>query len=160
MGRTATRELEAADFLNKEHDGAVDFAQAAAVNLVAGGQIEPITEREWKDQAEAVAFMQEPLTIHIHTSSDKNAPPAAMAGVNGRTVWFRRGTTYKNVPRCFVESLLRSQSTTYRTQQVRDPNADEQMQTMRTTSMDYPFSVVHDPNPKGKRWLERVMREG
>ena len=79
MGRTATRELEAADFLNKEHDGAVDFAQAAAVNLVAGGQIEPITEREWKDQAEAVAFMQEPLTIHIHTSSDKNAPPAAMA---------------------------------------------------------------------------------
>lgn len=154
------RETEAADLLNNDYDGAVDFSQAASVNLVAGGQIEPITEREWKDQAEAIAFMQERLTITIHTTNDKNAPPAAYAGVNGQGVWFRRGTTYKNVPRCFVESLARSQSATYRTQQVRDPNADEQMQTMRTSSMDYPFAVLHDPNPKGKRWLERVMREG
>lgn len=156
----ARRELEAEAMVNHDYDGAVDFAQAAAVNLMVGGHIERVTEREWRDSEEAVRFMNEPLTIHIHTTQDKNAPPAVMAGVNGKQVWFRRGVDYKNVPRCFVEALARSQSATYRTQQVRDPNEDEQMKTMRTTSMDYPFSVLHDPNPKGKRWLERVMREG
>lgn len=161
MARAASREIHSPDYVDHSNDGAMDFSEVASYNTLSrGGHIEPITEREWKTAEEAMAFMEEPLTIEIHVSSDKNAPPAVPAGVQGKLVWFLRGTKIRNVPRKYVEVLARSQSTAYKTQQVRDPNADEQMQTLRSTSQDYSFSVLHDPNPKGRQWLERVTREG
>lgn len=155
-----SREMHSPDYLDNSDDGAVDFAHCSVSTLARGGIIESANEREFKNAAEMEAFMSEPLTISIHTSSDKNSPPAVFVGVNGQHVWFRRGSRIKNVPRRFVEVLARSQSTSYRTQQKRDPNEDEQMTTLRTTSQDYAFSVLHDPNPKGRQWLERVSREG
>lgn len=158
MARGQARELHSPDFVDDTDDGAVDFAHCMQGALTA--DIPVVSVREFQDAVEMEKFMSEPLTISIHTSSDKNAPPAVFVGVNGQQAWFRRGTRVKGVPRRMVEVMARSQSTTYRTQQVRNPNDDEQMQTLRTTSSDYGFSVIHDPNPKGAQWLARVTREG
>ena len=159
MARGAqNRELHSPDFTDHEDDGAVDFAHCTQGVML--GEITPVGAREFQTAAEMEAFLAEPMTISIHTSSDKNAPQAVFVGVNGQQVWFRRGSRVKNVPRRIVEVMARSQSTRYKTQQARNPNDDEQMQTLRTTSEDYGFSVISDPNPKGRQWLERVSREG
>ena len=140
----------------------VDFNACTVASLYRGDLAldAPRADRAWASDIEGEKFMAERLTIHVHTTGDKNAPPAVMVGVNGQQVWFKRGSRIKNVPRAFVEVMARSQSTTYRTTQVSDPSADEQMRTLRTTSADYAFSVLHDPNPKGSAWLARVTGEG
>lgn len=138
----------------------ISFEACASANYAFGAKIETITEREWKTQEEAEAFYNQRLDIEVNQTNDKNAPPFAEAGVNGHMVWFPRGVRINNVPRKFVEALARSQDTAYKTMQVRDPNADNQMKTLRTRATAYGFSVLRDPSPKGRAWLERVMREG
>jgi hypothetical protein len=27
------------------------------------------------------------------------------------------------------------------------------------TVLSYPFEILHDPNPKGREWLERILAE-
>lgn len=162
MARAAahsTDHLDTATEILSEPSG-ISFDQCASANYAFGAKVETITEREWKNQEEAEKFYNERLDIEVNQTNDKNAPPFAEAGVNGHMVWFPRGVRINGVPRKFVEALARSQETAYRTSQVRDPNADNQMQTTRTRATCYGFSVLRDPNPKGRVWLERVMREG
>jgi hypothetical protein len=138
----------------------ISFEACASANYAFGAKIETITEREWKTAEEAEAFYNERLDIEVHQTNDKNAPLFAEAGVNGHMVWFPRNTRINGVPRKFVEAMARSQDVTYRTQQVSNPSADDQMKTMRSRASCYGFSVLRDPNPRGRVWLERVMREG
>ncbi len=155
----STDHLDTATEILQEPSG-VSFESCASANYAFGSKIEPITEREWKNAEEAEKFYNERLDIEVNQTNDKNAPPFAEAGVNGHMVWFPRGVRINGVPRKFVEALARSQDTTFKTQQVRDPNADNQMQTLRNRATCYGFSVLRDPNPRGRAWLERVMREG
>lgn len=138
----------------------VTFESCASANYAYGSKVEPITEREWKTAEEAERFYNERLDIEVHQTNDKNAPLFAEAGVNGHMVWFPRGVAVRGVPRKFVESLARSQDRTYKTMQVSNPNADDQMRTTTSKASCYGFSVLRDPNPRGRSWLERVMREG
>lgn len=165
MAKGRNNEVHAPDFVDQAQDGEVDFDTAHIATLQGAVALsDPGAEREWGkagDLAAAEAFMAERLTIEVHTSTDPNASPLAPVGVNGRLVWFQRGRRYKNVPRAYVEILARSQSRRFqKSEQVANPMADVQMITRRVTSHDYPFSVQYDPNPKGKAWLERVIREG
>lgn len=161
------KELHAPDFVDAGAANEIDF-ETAHINTLQGAVIVPgaeAAEREWgkaNDMAAAEKFMQDKLTLEVHTSTDPNAPPLAPVGVNGRLVWFVRGMRYKNVPRCYVEILARSQSRRFqKSEQVRDPSADVQMRTMSRQAHDYPFSVSHDPaGARGQQWLERVIREG
>jgi hypothetical protein len=143
-----------------ERTPGITFESCASANYAFGSKVEVVSEREWKTQEEAERFYNERLDIEVHQTTDKNAPLFAEAGVNGHMVWFPRGVRVNGVPRKFVEALARSQITAYKTQQVRNPNADDQMHTSRNTAACYGFSVIRDQNPRGRTWLERVSREG
>ena len=136
------------------------FDQCASANYAFGSKLEVMTEREWKNAEEGEKFYNERLDIEINHTSDRNAPPFAEVGINGHMVWFPRGERINNVPRRFVEALARSQDHQYRTAHERNPDVDSQMKTLRTKTTCYGFSVLRDPNPRGRAWLERVMREG
>lgn len=104
-------------------------------------------------------FMEEELTIVIHKSTDKNALEKVPVGVNGETAWLPRDVRIR-LPRKFVERLARAQEATYRTHDNPDPRMDEGKIVRRTNGQVFPFAVLHDPNPRGPAWLDRISREG
>lgn len=152
------RQSESTDYLNPELEGVIDFS-----SLATGGQtVQPVTEREFAMNQEGKmayeAFMQEPLVIVIHATSNPNEPEVCEVGLNGVTVNVPRDRPVR-LPRAFVENIARSQTRTYSQRDVRDPMATEGKMTKRHTGTDYAFRVIHDPNPKGGAWLRRVMHE-
>jgi hypothetical protein len=153
----ARKELEAADFLNTGIAGVVDF-----MSMGAGIGVQVVTEREFKSTPEGnveyEAFMRQPIVIRISRTGDKNEPAYAFVGDNGVSVWIPREKPVR-LPRCFVETLARSQERHYRQERNPDPNADEGMTTRRSGSASYPFAVLHDPDPRGRAWLQRVTHE-
>lgn len=152
------REIESADFLpNLDNNEQVLDYRNLKVTLVAL-PITPVGEREFKDAIEAEAFMQDQIVIRIHPTGDVNAPPVVPVGCNGEVVWLPRGRPVR-IPRKFIESLTRFE-TGYSTQRAMDPNADEGMVQRTRANQPYPFTVILDNHPKGRAWLERVMRGG
>lgn len=152
------REIESADYLpNLDNNEQVLDYRNLKVTLVAM-PVTPVGEREFKDVVEAEAFMQDQIVIRIHPTGDVNAPPVVPVGCNGEVVWLPRGRPV-SIPRKFIESLARYE-TGYATQRAMDPNADEGMVQRTRANQPYPFTVVRDNHPKGRAWLERVMRGG
>ncbi len=124
--------------------------------------IEPVGPqgfREFETEMQYEQFMREPVVIRIHATRDKNEPPKVFVGVNGDTRWLLRDTNYR-IPRFLVEALAKAQEMSFKTEENPDPRVDNAMTLLRTTAMSYSFSVLHDPNPHGRRWLERVTRQG
>lgn len=161
MPRGIPNAAHSSDYVSDGLQGVVDWKQ---IRSSGGGlnHLEVISknDREFGDDEVAyAAFMEEPVVIEVHDSADKNAPPAVFVAVNGEGVWLKRRTKIR-IPRKFAEVLARSQSMAIKTMQTSDPESVDAMRTMRTTSQDYAFSVLHDPNPRGRAWLERVTREG
>lgn len=106
------------------------------------------------------AFYNEKVRVLVHQSADQNnVEPIPMVSVNGRTQFFVRGQPTW-VKRKYVAALARAKKTAYR-QQVRvDEVTGHVVQRMvPSTAVAYPFSVVDDPNPNGRQWLEKVLAE-
>lgn len=167
MPRGIPRERHSEDFLNAEVNTADVFADEDVLDYTTPGAlihnlasiITPVSEREFTDAVEYEKFMQDHLVIVIQRTSERYEAPTVMVGDNGRQAWLPRGRKIK-VPRYFVESLAHSQTRNYATEVDPDPNATYGMRVRRFGGLSYPFTVLHDPNPRGERWLRRVMREG
>lgn len=145
---------DSTELLTGENDGVMDWS-----HLTTGSQpIEVVDRREVKQEA-MEAFMNEPLVIQIHSTTDEREPAVAEIGVNGQRIAIPREVKVR-IPRKFVEVLARSQPVAWRTVNVPDPTAMIGTVPKRTTGQSFPFSVLHDPSPLGRRWLERVMAEG
>ncbi len=155
--------------------------------LIAGGPdiIEAPADIDMRKLAEDEAFMHEGLTIRIMEDNDANSSkaveisvqtggitgpmgpkthefPEGTPGVGGRggklyKYVFERGRTYQNIPRFIFEALAHAKMSTMR--QV--PHPTRPMEMMSTTShrYSYNFECMHDPNPKGQAWRERVLRD-
>ena len=152
-------ETMSTDFVTNEMDGAIDFETLRLNGLRAAQHIEPVTEREFKDVEDIAAFMNDPLSIIVHDTNDKNAPPYVEVAVNGEYVCLPRNRPVRNIPRRFVERLARSMSHSIRTSLHPDHNRDDGYQVIRRSAHDYAFSVLEDPSPRGRQWLQRVTRE-
>lgn len=126
----------------------------------SGASIEPVYDYHGlKDIVEYEKFMQEPLVIQLHTSNDPNAYPWVPLGINGEEKWIPRGIPVR-LRRKFVERLAQAQSTTYKTVENADKASDSGFVERRTTGHDFPFDVIHDPNKLGRRWLQRMQKQG
>lgn len=153
-----TREIESTDYLpNLPQDEVPMSYKNLKITLVAMPVV-PVDEREFKTTVEMEAFMQEEIVIRIHPTGDKSAPPVVPLGCNGEQVWLPRGKAV-SIPRKFVESLT-AYEVSFSTERARDPNSDEGMVQRTAANQPYPFTVIRDTNPKGRAWLERVMRGG
>lgn len=121
-------------------------------------QIETVSSSvDYGKLASEEAFMNESVTIEIHTTTDENQPPQVVVNVNGvNTVFFRGVPTVTK--RKFVEVLARMKETKY-TERVTNPMDPSSIEHIPRTVMVYPFSVLEDRNPKGRAWLNHVMAE-
>jgi hypothetical protein len=107
--------------------------------------------------ASSEVFMNEQVTIMVHSTTDENQPPQVIVNCNGMNQPIIRGypTTIK---RKYVEILARMKETKY-SQVTRNPAAPDQIDMVARHGLSYPFDLVEDKNPRGRAWLTNVMAE-
>lgn len=105
-----------------------------------------------------LAFAAEPVTVYIHESSDEKDEQVFVLHNGMRKEIFRRGET-KTVPRFFVNTLLAAKKTTYTQKRVRDADGVMHDVQQPRTTLTYPFSIQHDPNPKGRDWYRYMLQQ-
>lgn len=122
-----------------------------------------------KEQAEAIKFSMEPVTIYIHPQSGELAPKVVDCWVNGKGAekiengrWVQYGALpvgYKIITRrMYVEVLASSKRTSWRTRVDKTNPDDVKNFADPTTSLNASFSVLHDANEKlGPEWLRRIL---
>lgn len=121
--------------------------------------VDPVSlNKDLKEIVDDEKFAEEVLTVYLFPTTDANAPPYAIVSVNGERAVIPRSRPCK-VKRKVVEVLARMKETRY-SQQESAPGMEQTMDSLRGhTALVYPFSVSHDPNPRGAAWLENILME-
>lgn len=124
-----------------------------------------------KEHMAKLAFNEEPVTIIIEENSRSDNPethvPVSVQGkeaeifTNGQ--WVSIGWLPVNqaltTKRKYVEVLLRSKSDAIRTMHD-DANIERPRNTVRrSTSSNYPVTILEDNNPLGREWVASIRRE-
>ena len=118
-----------------------------------------VMEQPYDDEKMAMlAFMDEPITIRIAQSTDKNAEQCFEINVNNDLQFFRRGET-KTVKRYIVDRLMRLKVTRYEQREVINPEGIREYLHIPVTGLKYDFSIIRDDNPLGKSWERAVLAE-
>lgn len=154
----AIKERESTDYLPNLDDGEQPLSYKNFRMKAVDQPIATVGDREFKNTVEMEAFLQEEVMLRIHPTNDVNAPPFVPVGCNGDQVWLPRGKAI-SIPRKFIESLARYEAA-LTTEQQQDPNADNGYLQRTRASQPYPFAIIQDRHPKGRAWLERIMRGG
>ncbi len=113
---------------------------------------------QFKEKAEELKFMEEPVEVMIHQTSEKDADMVFDIQVNGRPQIFVRGQTYL-VRRKFVEGLARAKPVHYVNEQYTQKDGTFGVRYPSRRGLRYPFTVTEDVNPKGKGWLKAILAQ-
>lgn len=123
------------------------------------GVIEKVSEQPFDSEKMAMlAFMNEPVTIRVATSTDRNAEQCFELNINGRAEFFRRGET-KTVKRFFVDRLMRLKVTVFGQESVINKEGIKSYIYPSSTGLKYDFAIVRDDNPLGASWEKAVLAE-
>ncbi len=149
------------DLFKKETDVHHDFmGHGQSIPSQELGQdtrgIDPVAANDLVPQAELESFMNQILTIYIHPSSNKEENPVLIPSVNGVNQPVIRGQSSK-VKRKFVEALARNRHTGY--EQKIDALNPENYTMIPCMVVKDPFTVQHDPSPRGPEWLRQILCE-
>lgn len=122
-----------------------------------------------KEYANELAFMAEWVTIRLEPSGAENAPDTFPAWNNGRgaeVLVNDRPVIMTHLPvgpeitvrRYIVETIARSKTMRVATDHSTDLTRQLANRTDRRVSQTQPFSIVHDPNPRGRAWAADMVR--
>lgn len=134
-------------------------------------KVEPVDRPLDKEQAAALAFMEEPVTVIIQPNDD---PEASMlsdyCAVNGKRAeilvdgrWVESsGYLPRGVPltlkRKYVEALARPKTTRVTTEVQEHPGQPPRNLLHRRTSVACHLQILHDPaGGKGVEWFKRLV---
>jgi hypothetical protein len=136
--------------------------------------IVPVDAPLENSELEALKFNEDALTIIINPSNEDNAPIVVDCWVNGKGAEVLDTVTGKFIElnclpigqpiitkRKYVEVIARSRTdkvSANRTTETPEPGKDG-FKITRQSSARNAFSVLHDPSPKGREWLTRLMAE-
>jgi hypothetical protein len=105
-----------------------------------------------------LAFMNEPVTVRIGTTTDKNADQVFEINVNSNLEFFRRGET-KTVKRYIVDRMLRMKETAYTQKEVINSEGIKDILNIPHSALKYDFAIERDDNPAGESWKRAVLAE-
>ena len=165
--RRSRREINTAD---------MEIGQRAPIILKADEEIDreniiqPVDSPLTDDYTQALAMAEEPVTIFINKSAEKFAPLTVDCWVNGKGAevmangkWTEFGwlpvSKAVTTKRKYVEVLARSKTDTITTEHGTTNDENPENKVLTSSSMKAQFSVLHDPNPMGHVWLQRLMAE-
>jgi hypothetical protein len=103
------------------------------------------------------AFMNEMVTVMVHSSTDENQSPHVILNCNGTNQPLMRGVP-STIRRKYVEILAHMKETKY-SQVTRNPAAPDQIDMIARHGLAYPFELMEDANPRGRAWLNNVLAE-
>ena len=116
--------------------GSIDGIREASIGPTS--EIEPITDLQgYSDKAAQLAFMEEPMSILIHESTDQNPEYFVFLSVNGKgpmpgnTKWVPRGVQI-DIARKYIEILCRAKPETIRTVEGVDNTGGKTMNIVRS----------------------------
>lgn len=122
-------------------------------------EIVPASELARRDKIAALAFDNEPVTVHVHETSDEQADANFSISVGGKSEVFFRGET-KTVARKFVEGLARAKPVGFRWEEYTRSDGTRAVRYPARTGLRYPFSIVKDANPRGgQEWVNRIIQQ-
>lgn len=136
-------------------DGVRKFDEAT--NTIPQLLVQPVEGDKPREWYEEMAFMNEPVTVMVHDSTDELANPFPEVWVNGRVQRFVRGEE-QIVRRCFVERLARAKVTKLQNVKAKNVDGEDTYHYPTRTGLAYPFAVIND-TAKGKAWLKKVLAE-
>lgn len=120
--------------------------------------IETVAEsRDFAQLAADEAFMNEMVTVLVHSTTDENQPAQIIVNCNGTNQPIVRGLPMQ-IRRKYVEILARMKETKY-SQVTRNPAAPDQIDMIARHGLAYPFDLIRDDNPRGRAWLNNVLAE-
>ena len=137
-----------------EFDEDADHAELD-LHLETGKDLEDPYQRQ---KMEYERFMHETVRIQVHETAEEDADQIFDLAVNNRRIVLRRGEI-KDVPRWAVETLARAKPATYANEEYIDRDGIRKVRYPMRQGVRYPFSVIHDPNPKGPDWLASVLTQ-
>jgi hypothetical protein len=130
----------------------------AADKSLEPSRVELVDRPVDKEKLAMLAFMDEPVTIRLATTTDREAEQMFELNINGQLAFFRRGET-KTVKRYFVDRLARLKETAYSQKEVVNAVGIRDILHIPHSALKYDFSVINDPNPRGADWLTHVLAE-
>lgn len=120
--------------------------------------IDPVSQvLDLRELASSELFMNEMVTVLVHSTTDENQSPHVILNCNGTNQPIMRGVP-TTVRRKYVEILARMKETKY-SQVTRNPAAPDQIDMIARHGLAYPFELMEDANPRGRAWLSNVMAE-
>ena len=158
----ARQELHSSQLSIDQHPPIVDTS-AYDGDVVIG---EKIGNTDYLDE---LSFMEEPVTVRLEPSSDKNAATAFPIWVNGRMAevfqngrWFEVGYLPVGqmliVRRKVLEVIIRAKTDTIHTK-VQEMESERPNNVInRFTSPVHSFSIIEDRNPRGAAWATELRR--
>ena len=129
---------------------------AKGIQIVDDAQIETIT-KDIKQLVLDEAFMNEMVTVMVHSSTDENQSPHVILNCNGTNQPLMRGVP-STIRRKYVEILAHMKETKY-SQVTRNPAAPDQIDMVARHGLAYPLELMEDANPRGRAWLNSVLAE-
>jgi hypothetical protein len=113
--------------------------------------------------------MDEPVTIRLEPSSERNAPTSYPVWCNGKKAevwqnnrWIEMGYlavgVVLTVKRSILEIIIRAKTDRLETK-ILDEGGERPNNTIsRFTSPVHSFSIISDPNPRGPSWVAELRR--
>lgn len=157
------------------HTGDLAIAEAPDADIEQRSEtIIPVDKPLEADYAEALAFMEDPITIRIEPSDEENAPIVIDCWVNGKGAEVLDTLTGKFMEinclpigqpiitkRKYVEVLARSRTDRVTSQEeTAHPDVGRDgFKVQRRSQRKNMFSVLEDKNPRGREWLNRIHAE-
>lgn len=139
-------------------DGVSELKQKGDTVVLEKPEIDVVDGPRALAKAEELAFMEEPVTVTVGLTNDRNETQIVTIGVQGRNQNFIRGEPI-TVRRKFVEGLVRAKPTGYRNEEYVNSEGDKAFRYPSTTGLRYPFVVNRDDNPRGADWLRKILAE-
>lgn len=132
-------------------------------------KIEPV-DRISEDELEDLAFLEEPVKIHIFQSNDPHFAPLCTDFVANRGIpaevlfkngWVQMGYLPRGqsiyVKRKTLAQLASNRIDNIQVRVEQPKNEDPINHTNTVTTRTFQFQVIEDKNPKGAAWLERLL---
>ena len=121
------------------------------------------------EYANELAFMADWVTIRLEPSGAENAPDTVSCWINGRgaeilvngrpVIWTHLPVGPEiTVRRSTVEIIARSKTMRVETDKTPELAAQLKNTIIRRVSQTQPFSIVHDPSPRGRAWAQEMIR--
>ena len=121
--------------------------------------IEVVDKPVSKEKLAMLAFMEEPVKVMVHDSTNPNDDPfpEVLNGGDRNRQYFIRGQE-QVVKRKYIEVLARMKRTTYSQEKYKDGNGDDAYRQIPHTALRVPFAVIED-SERGRQWLKAILQE-